>query len=206
MPHPPRRSVSANQTLVPLGSALVLTLRRRHLRWLGLDNFDGVAISLATDLRLIPTGFPALTLFVGWESPWRIGRLALLDLGHGVENAEVMLRVLEIALGHHPVARPCRIPTKLKIFFEQLLRCPAQPHIRPARIENVVPIHRLMAGLAELPTAAAAAASTPAPAAPVTMAAATHALYVHLYEVCRFVGGSQRPTGQSSKERLRRSL
>lgn len=200
----PGRVLGTSQSLLPLGSTLILTFRRRHLRRLGFDDLDGVAIGLATELRLIAARFPALARLVGWEPAWRIGRLALLNLVHGIENAEIMLRVLEIALGHYPVAGPCRIAAQLKVFLKQLLRCPTQPHIRPARIEDMIPIHRLLAGLAELSTAAAAA-STSAPTAPVTMAAATHAFYVHFYEVCRLAGGPQHPAGQPGRERLRRS-
>ena len=52
----------------------------------------------------------------------RAGLTALLTLlrrlVHHVENAKVMLGMLKIALGHHPVAAAGRVPPHLKIFFK----------------------------------------------------------------------------------------
>ena len=51
-------------------------------------------------------------------------------LVHGVEDAEVMLGVLEVGFRHHPVAAAGRIAAELQVLLEQLLRCAAQPHVR----------------------------------------------------------------------------
>ena len=68
-------------------------------------------------------------------------RLALLlRLGHRVENAKVVLGMLEIAFGHHPVAHAGRIAAKLQIALEQLLRGAAYPQIRAAAVEHVVAV------------------------------------------------------------------
>jgi len=52
-------------------------------------------------------------------------------LVHGVQNAEVMLCMLEIAFRHHAIPTAGRIAPKLEVFFEKLLRRAAQPQIRP---------------------------------------------------------------------------
>ena len=43
-------------------------------------------------------------------------------LVHGVQDAEVMLCMLEIAFGHHAIPTAGRVAPKLEVFFEKLLR------------------------------------------------------------------------------------
>jgi len=64
---------------------------------------------------------------------------------HGVQDAEVMLRMLEIAFRHDAIPAAGRIAPKLEVFFEKLLRRAAQPQIRPVGVKNVVAVERLAA-------------------------------------------------------------
>ena len=66
-------------------------------------------------------------------------------LVHGVQDAEVMLRMLEIAFRHHAIPTAGRVAPKLEVFFEKLLRRAAQPQIRPVRVKNMVAVERLAA-------------------------------------------------------------
>ena len=66
-------------------------------------------------------------------------------LVHGVQDAEVMLRMLEIPFRHHAISAAGRIAPKLEVFFEKLLRRAAQPQIRPVRVKNMVAVERLAA-------------------------------------------------------------
>jgi hypothetical protein len=87
-----------------------------------------------------------------------------------------MFGVLEIALGSHPITAAGRVATELEVFLEELLGRAANPHIRAARIKDMVPVERLVAGLPETTATSTSAA----------MAMATaHPLYVH--PLSRFV-------------------
>ena len=66
-------------------------------------------------------------------------------LVHGVQDAEVMFRMLEIAFRHHAIPAAGRIAPELEVFFEKLLRSAAQPQIRPVRVKNMVAVERLAA-------------------------------------------------------------
>ena len=106
-------------------------------------------------------------------------RLALLGrLVHGVQDTEIVLRVLEIALGIDPVAAAGRVAAKLEVFLEKLLRRAAHAHIRAIAVENMVPVHGDIGATAVVPHSSPATAATTAPAAG-AMVAATHAFYVH---------------------------
>lgn len=113
-------------------------------------------------LRLIPALLILLMLHRG--------------LVHGVQDAEVMLGMLEIAFRHHAIPAAGRIAPKLEVFFEKLLRRAAQPQIRAVRIKYMVAVQRLTATLATTP-----ATMTELTAPTMTMTApAAHALHVHL--------------------------
>ena len=59
--------------------------------------------------------------------------LALLgSLGHGIQDAEILSRMLEVALRHHPVTAARRIAAELEIFFKKLLRGAADANIGPS--------------------------------------------------------------------------
>lgn len=95
-------------------------------------------------------------------------RLALLcRLVHGVQDAEIMLRMLEIAFRLHPVPAAGRVAAELEILLEQLLRGAAQPDIRTIAVEHMVPIQRntatgVVADITAAATTTAATASTTA--------------------------------------------
>ena len=110
-------------------------------------------------------------------------RLALLcRLVHGIEDAEVVLRMLEVAFRLHAVTAAGRIAPKLEVLLEQLLGRAAQTDVRAVAVENVIAVQR-DAAASVMPdvraaAAAAAAASTAASTAR-AMIAATHAFHVH---------------------------
>jgi hypothetical protein len=101
----------------------------------------------------------------------------LRRLIHGIQDAEIVLRVLKIALCHHAVAAAGRIAAELEILLKQLLRRTADPHVRPVAVENMVSVER---DAASAPTMVAhPTPGTSTAAATRTMTAATHALHVH---------------------------
>ena len=55
-------------------------------------------------------------------------------LGIDVHDALVVLGVLQVVLGHHPVARCRRIAGKLGVFVGDMLRVAADLHIRPVTL------------------------------------------------------------------------
>ncbi len=95
--------------------------------------------------------------------------LALLgSLSHGIQNAEIMFRVLEIRFGQNTVARTGRIASQLKILLEKLLSGPAHPHIGTIAIEHMVAVQR------RLPIGVARSTTTAG-----TMMTASHTFHVH---------------------------
>ena len=161
-------------------------------RWLGgCNHFRAAFIQIRRDGLRFAAIFGLFATFLAFGPILAILRLvaALLillmlhrGLVHGVQDAEVMLRMLEIAFSHHAVPAAGRIAPKLEVFFEKLLRRAAQPQIRAVRIKNVVAVKRLAATLAATP---ATMAELAAPTMSVT-APAAHALHVHLYCVSLF--------------------
>ena len=102
-------------------------------------------------------------------------RLALLRrLVHRIQDAEIMLRMLEIRLGHHAVAAAGRVATKLEVFLRELLRGAADADVRTAAVEDVVAVERDAATAGMVPDWSATAT-----AAAGTMTTPTHTLYVH---------------------------
>ena len=112
--------------------------------------------------------------------------LALLRrLVHRVQDAEIVLGVLEIALRHHPVAGAGRVAAELQVFLEQLLGGAADADVGAVAVEHVVAVERDAAGVMADRTAssATAAASTTASTAARTMATSTHTFHVHAVAV-----------------------
>jgi hypothetical protein len=133
-----------------------------------------LAVLIAGTVPLLAAALVAIHL------PW--SALALLGGGlvHQVQHAEVVLGVLEIAFGHHPITTARRIAAQLKVFFEQLLSGAADPDIRAVAIENMVSIERDTAPRVVAHTAAAAtAATTSAATSARAVIAASHAFHVH---------------------------
>ena len=85
----------------------------------------------------------------------------LRGLVHRVEDAEIVLGVLEIALRHHAVARASSVPPELQVFLEQLLRGAAHAHVRAVAVEDVVTVKRDVAAVV-----ADSSAATPPPPPP----------------------------------------
>ena len=101
-------------------------------------------------------------------------RVELLRLVDGVDDAEVVLGVLEIALGHHAVTAAGRVAAELEIFLEQLLGRAADAQVGTVAVEDVVAVEGDVAALVPGGTAATATAATAAAVVP-----ATHAFHVH---------------------------
>src|SRR6185312_2951069 len=115
-------------------------------------------------------------------------RLALLRrLVHRVQDAEIVLGVLEIGLRHHAIAAARRVTAELQVFLEQLLRGATDAHIRTVAVEHMVAVERNATTM--VPDRAAATSTSAASAATGTMAATTHAFHVHSvavnFPVCR---------------------
>jgi hypothetical protein len=132
--------------------------RFRRWRWLGgCNHFRAAFIQIRRDgLRFTAIFWLVATFrtFTAIRPILAILRLvaALLillmlhrGLVHGVQDAEVMFRMLEIAFRHHAIPAAGRIAPKLEVFFEKLLRRAAQPQIRPVRVKNMVAVERLAA-------------------------------------------------------------
>jgi hypothetical protein len=92
----------------------------------------------------------------------RLGRL------HGTHDAEVVFGVLEIAFGHHPVARGVRVPRKLQILLVDVRGAAPHLHIRPSALEGAVGGHMTAA------TSAAAAGLATPPALPLVLVLVLH--------------------------------
>lgn len=94
---------------------------------------------LATRLPAILVG--PLTLLLAFVALL----LALLGgLVHGVENTEVVLRVLEIGFCKNAVASSGRVAAKLEILLEQLLRRTTNPEIGPVTVKHMVAVQRCL--------------------------------------------------------------
>jgi hypothetical protein len=120
-------------------------------------------------------------------------RLALLlGLVHGVQDTEVMFRMLEERLRRHSVATAGRVAPKLQVLLEKLLGGSADADFRPVAVENVVAIERNRTARMMADGAARSSATTTARA----MVAATHALHVHTVASCfPIVGGPMGVSG-----------
>jgi hypothetical protein len=148
--------------------------------WLGSSPSSVVAVvalaalPLRVGLLLVAAATAAAVLLV---AALLLGHLRLLGGVHRAQDAEIMLGVLEVALGGHAVAGAGRVAAELEVLLEQLLRGAAQAHVGPAAVEGVVAVERLVAAAV---VAAAGGPELPAAAAPAAMAWATaHALHVH---------------------------
>ena len=137
-----------------------------------------IVVALETLVLLVIAALVSLRMLL-------LARLAvrlplLLRLVHGVQDAEVMFRVLEERFRRYPVTAAGRVAPKLQIFLEKLLGSAADADFGPIAIENVVAIERNSAArMMADGTARSSTATTTARA----MVAATHALHVHTVAV-----------------------
>src|SRR5208283_5633483 len=127
------------------GSRLDLRAARRHV----------VLVAVGPALALLALAAVLLTL--------------LHRLVHRVQDAEIVLGVLEIAFRHHPVAARGRVAAELQVFLEQLLGGAADADVRAAAVEDVVTVERDVAWGVMADRTAAASTATGA------MTASTHA-------------------------------
>lgn len=85
-----------------------------------------------------------LTLLLGLALGLTLGltlrRLRQRGLVHGVQNAKIMLGMLEVALGHNPITRARRVTAELQILLKKLLRRTADAQVGPDAVEYVVTI------------------------------------------------------------------
>lgn len=93
---------------------------------------------------------------------------------HGLDHAEIVLRILPIRLGQDAVARSRRLTGQRLVLVEDLMRVAAYPDVGTTAVEKLVAVGRtvrivVMLGLAVVRTTAATA--TAAPTAAVTTAA-----------------------------------
>jgi hypothetical protein len=109
--------------------------------------------------------------------------LLLRRLVHRVQNAEIVLGVLEEAFRLHPVSAAGRVAAKLEVFLKKLLGGATDADIRPIAVEDVVAVQRNPAALVADSAAATASAATTSAATAGAMVAATHAFHVHAYDV-----------------------
>lgn len=170
----------------------------RFLGFRGLDALIGlVTLAVATTVLgtatvgLLPTLLRALLHTVlswglsgGLSGGLSLRLVLLCRLVHGIQDAEIMFRVLEVTLSHHPIAAAGRVASKLQVLFEQLLRRATQPNVWPIAVENVIAVQWNTATRI-VPDGLGATTPTPAPAATTAraMIAATHALHVHVSAV-----------------------
>ena len=139
-----------------------------------LDGFGAVEGAVA----VLAAGLAVLLLLTALL---RGGALVLLgDLGHGVEDAEIVLGVLEVAFGHHAIAAAGRVAAELEVFFEQLLGGAADADVRAGAVEHVVAVERDAAAL--LTDGLTAAATSPAAATGPVIASA-HTFHVHEWAI-----------------------
>jgi hypothetical protein len=117
----------------------------------------------------------------------------LLSLIHGIQNTEVMFRVLEVGFCRNPVSTTGRVAAELEVFLEELLGGTANADFRPIAVEDVVPIERNVSARVMPDRAARSTAITATTAR--AMVTATHAFHVHMLPSCfPIIGG---PMGMS---------
>src|SRR5262249_51204092 len=99
--------------------------------------------------------------------------VALHEAAHALDHAEVMVGVLPVGLRHDAVARSGRFPGQRLVLVEHLMGVTAHPHVRTARVENLVSIGRtigiVLVMLLGVGPAAPAAATIATAARPLTI-------------------------------------
>jgi hypothetical protein len=116
------------------------TLLRPLVNVLGVTRRLAVFIALEAVTLLVAAALVALRVLLRLALPVRLA--LLLRLIHGVQDPEVMFRVLKESFGGYPVSAARSVSAELQVLFEQLLGGAANTDIRPAAVENVVAIKR----------------------------------------------------------------
>ena len=114
-----------------------------------------VARAIWGAILAIPIGLSA-ALLLSLRVVLRLLSLLRLDRGH---DAEVVLGVLKVALGHDPVALCVRIAGKLKVLLVDIGRRAANFHLRSGGVERPVRIEIIAATAAAIVMTAAATAT-----------------------------------------------
>lgn len=79
-----------------------------------------------------------------------VGAFLTLHLGllgglrHGIDDAEIMLGVLEERFCRHTVAGTGGVAAKLQIFFEKLLRRASDPTFRTIAVKYMITVERYL--------------------------------------------------------------
>src|SRR5690606_28256584 len=145
--------------LTPLAARLPW-LRLAWLRLFGLDVMFGNRLRL-----LLNRGETVVAILVEIILVAGIAHLRLWRLRHRRhDDAVVMLGVLEIVFGHHPIAGALRIARQRGVFLGDLLRGAANLHVRPvALIASGQRVRSLAALIVVIAIVVAAAAPAHAP-------------------------------------------
>jgi hypothetical protein len=125
-------------TAVAIGFAASLWIQR-HFGWRPLDHRLGAGTDgdcLLDWLLLLTIVVPVEIVAILVEIVVHIVAVLLLELLRhlrlrGSDDAIVVFGVLEIVLGHHPVAGAVRIPRQRSVFLRNLLRGAPDFHVRP---------------------------------------------------------------------------
>jgi hypothetical protein len=145
--------------LTIIGLAIILAIAPLAVGLLGLT---GLALLLRVAL---------LALLAAAVTPALV--VALGNAAHGLDQAEVVIRILPIGLGHDPVAGRPRFSRQRLVFVEYLVGVATHTHIGTAAIENLVSIRwavrivivllLVMIGVAATAATAIAATTRPLP-------------------------------------------
>jgi hypothetical protein len=95
----------------------IWTLGHRNVQAAAFDPVGRLLLVIGPVAALLVAAIPLLTL----------------SLVHRAEDAEVVLRVLEVAFGGHPITGTGRVAAELEVLFEKLLGSAPHPHVRPDR-------------------------------------------------------------------------
>ncbi len=125
-----------------LGRAMILIFVRITLGSVfAVLLMGGLLVFTALTTRLTAVFIGALALLLTFVPLL----LALLGgLVHGVENTEIMFRVLEIGFCKNAVASSGRVASQLEILLEQLLRRTTDPQIGPVTVKHMVAVQRCL--------------------------------------------------------------
>ncbi|MEA2726699.1 MAG: hypothetical protein QOF70_1174, partial [Acetobacteraceae bacterium] len=106
----------------------------------------GIALPLAIVVALVTIALLVVSALVGLRVllllRLTVRLTLLLSLVHGVQDTEVMFRVLEECFRGHSVAAACRVSAELEVFLEKLLGGAANTDLWPVAVEDVVAIER----------------------------------------------------------------
>ena len=148
--------------------ALKLLLKRPIIAVIAVPIL-GLGISMVPALPVVPA-MPVRLGARGLVAVLTSRLVLLLRRLHGAQDAEIVLRVLIVALRHDAVTAAGRVATELQIPLEELLRRTPQTQVGPLAVENMVAVERHIAALVT--------DDRPTPAASAAVVAPAHALHI----------------------------